>query len=450
MYRHTVAAAVAAVFASPMAVSAQDSEIESLRQQIRQLEERLDRAEQRAEQPQTPPAPAMSSRPILGDNTFNPAISLILDGKYRNLQRDPGNYQIGGFIPGGEESGPGDRGFGIDESELTVSANIDPYFSGYFTTAINGNNDVGVEEGYVQNSGFVPGLSARLGRFYSGFGYQNEQHSHTWDFVDLPLVHQAFFGGQLAADGVQLRWVAPTPLFLEVGAETGSGKNFPGNDRNKNGLNGATAYVHVGGDVGYSHSYRVGLSYSKVRAVDRTYDDVDATDLPVSNAFTGDSKLWGMDFVWKWAPEGDPKVNNFKFQAEYFERREDGSLTFDTANASGPGTQTGGYSSKQQGWYAQAVYQFMPRWRAGLRFDQLDSGDANIGLVGAGPLSAADFPLLAANDPRRTSLMVDFSPSEFSRLRVQFSRDEARFAESDNQFFVQYVMSLGAHGAHKF
>jgi hypothetical protein len=46
--------------------------------------------------------------------------------------------------------------------------------------------------------------------------------------------------------------------------------------------------------------------------------------------------------------------------------------------------------------------------------------------------------------------MVDFSPSEFSRLRVQFSQDEARFDEKDKQIFVQYIMSLGAHGAHKF
>ena len=40
-------------------------------------------------------------------NAFNPAISLILDGQYRNLQRDPSSYKIGGFIPGGDEVGPG-------------------------------------------------------------------------------------------------------------------------------------------------------------------------------------------------------------------------------------------------------------------------------------------------------------------------------------------------------
>ena len=46
--------------------------------------------------------------------------------------------------------------------------------------------------------------------------------------------------------------------------------------------------------------------------------------------------------------------------------------------------------------------------------------------------------------------MFDYSPSEFSRLRLQLAQDNSREGLSDNQFFVQYVMSLGAHGAHNF
>ena len=46
--------------------------------------------------------------------------------------------------------------------------------------------------------------------------------------------------------------------------------------------------------------------------------------------------------------------------------------------------------------------------------------------------------------------MVDWSPSEFSRVRLQFSRDRSQTGAADNQVFLQYVMSLGAHGAHKF
>jgi hypothetical protein len=62
------------------------------------------------------------------------------------------------------------------------------------------------------------------------------------------------------------------------------------------------------------------------------------------------------------------------------------------AGLSGFGTQTGGYESAQPGWYLQGVYQFWPRWRVGLRFDRLDSGDLSNGLALAalaGPAAAA-------------------------------------------------------------
>ena len=46
--------------------------------------------------------------------------------------------------------------------------------------------------------------------------------------------------------------------------------------------------------------------------------------------------------------------------------------------------------------------------------------------------------------------MVDWSPTEFSRLRLQFAADRSRLGLTDSQVFVQYIYSLGAHGAHKF
>ena len=46
--------------------------------------------------------------------------------------------------------------------------------------------------------------------------------------------------------------------------------------------------------------------------------------------------------------------------------------------------------------------------------------------------------------------MLDFNPSEFSRIRVQFAQDKSRQGITDNQAFVQYQMSIGAHGAHQF
>jgi hypothetical protein len=456
MFRKNIlAAAAATVLVVPAsAFAADDAEIQKIREEIetikdgyetrvRQLEQRLEKAEQGAGTPK-PAAPAQSAP--ASANAFNPAISLILGGQFNNLERDPETYQIGGFIPGGDEIGPGSRSFNLGESELTVSASIDPYFSGFFVMAVTPENEVEVEEGYVHSTGLVPGVTVKFGRFLSGFGYLNEIHAHAWDFVDAPLLHQAFFGGQLKEEGIQARWLAPTPVFLEFGLETGRGANFPGSERNKNGINSGMIFAHVGDDVGISNSYRFGASYRVTHAQDRSYDDLDSLGNTVTNAFTGDSKMWGADFVWKWAPNGNTVERNFKFQAEYLRRKEVGDLAFDTAGAN----LSDGYRSSQSGWYVQGAYQFMPRWRVGLRYEELDSGNTDIGLVNSGALTAADFPSLAENDPKRTTAMIDFSPSEFSRFRLQFARDEARFNEADNQIFLQYIMSLGTHGAHKF
>jgi len=462
MFRtNIVVTALAVAFAMPVAANAaDDAEIGKIRDEImnmkdgyevriRALEDRRRKAEadQKAAPPESnaAPTPAYAPKAVSNRSAFNPAISLILDGKYQNLQRDPGTYQIGGFIPGGDEIGPGGRSFNLGESELTISANIDPYFSGVFIAAVTPENEVEIEEGYFQNSGFIPGITIKAGRFLSGFGYLNEIHAHAWDFVDAPLVHQAFFGGQLKDDGVQVRWVAPTPVFLELGVEAGRGANFPGSERNKNGSNSGQVFFHVGDDVGASNSYRFGASYRKTTAAGRQYEDINALDEDVINAFDGDSKVWGVDIVWKWAPNGDATSRNFKFQAEYLHREEDGSLTYDVDGTSTPGSRSDTYNSRQSGWYVQGAYQFIPRWRVGLRYEELDRGTVDIGL-----LTASDLPLLAENDPKRTTAMVDFSPSEFSRLRLQYARDEARFGETDDQIFLQYIMSLGAHGAHKF
>ena len=66
-------------------------------------------------------------------------------------------------------------------------------------------------------------------------------------------------------------------------------------------------------------------------------------------------------------------------------------------------------------------------------------------------LTSADSPLLLTDyNPKRNTLMVDWSPTAFSRLRLQFASDKARAGMTDNQVLLQYIYSLGAHGAHTF
>lgn len=474
MLRHTALAAAlaAALGTSSPAFAADDRALAQMREEIRQmkqeyetriqaLEKRLQAAEAQPVRAQatpaapTPPAVAATeAAPVPSvakdtSNAFNPEVSLILGGTYANLSQDPNQFRLQGFFPGGEEIGPGKRSFSLGESELTLRANIDPRFSGQLTFALSAENEASVEEAFFQTTGLSSGLNFKAGRFLSAIGYQNGQHAHTWDFVDLPLAYQAFLGGQYRPDGAQLKWLAPTDRFLELGLELDSGAGFPGNDRNKNGIGSGALFARTGDDIGASASWQAGVSYLRTSAVDRTYEDIDAAGAGVTNAFSGRGKTWIVDGVLKWAPDGNASQTSFKLQGEYFRRRESGTLAYDTL-AQSLGTAADGYSSAQSGWYVQGIYQFRPMWRAGLRYDKLHSGTPAIALVNSGTLTAADFGQLTSWNPSRTSIMLDYSPSEFSRFRLQVARDKSRPDAVDHQLFLQYIMSLGAHGGHAF
>jgi hypothetical protein len=432
-----------------------EKRIEALEQRLQQTEQSAGKAEAAADKAQlaaNQAAMQASARPS-GESAMNPGISAILNGVYSNLSQNPNGFRINGFVPTLGEVGPGVRGLSLGESELGFAANIDQVFRGSLVASISPDTDrIGVEEATIQTLGLSNGLSIKAGRFFSGVGYQNSIHAHAWDFTDAPLANKVFLGGQLNEDGVQFKWVAPTDTYFDLGLELGRGRKFPGGPdggANKNGFASGNLFAHVGGDIGSSTAWQLGLSHLRTAPQGRTYTDLDSTGTTVTNSFTGKSRLWVADGILKWSPNGNATSTNFKLQGEYFRRNEDGNLTYDTTAAS-LGTRNGGYISRQSGWYLQGVYQFMPQWRVGLRHDRLNSGTLGLGLVDSGALAAANFPILGKYNPTRNTMMVDWSASEFSRVRLQFARDNSRQGAADNQVFLQYIVSMGAHGAHKF
>jgi len=428
-----MALAVAAALGLSHAATAQtQDELRTLREQVRQLDRRVTDAEQAAIQ--------ASSRPA-SESAMNPAVSVILNGIYSNLSQDPNTFRINGFTPTLGDVGPGKRGLSLGESELALAANIDHNFRGTLIASISPEDSIGVEEGYIQTLSLSYGFTIKAGRFFSAVGYQNQIHAHAWDFTDAPLANKVFLGNQLNEDGIQLKWVAPTSFYWDVGAEAGRGRQFPAGPaggRNKNGVSSGNVFTHVGGDFGTGTAWQTGVSYLSTSPQDRTFEDPTGT----TNSFTGQSRLWVLDGILKWAPNFNPTYTNFKLQGEYFRRRENGDLIFDATGAA----QTGGFTSTQSGFYLQGVYQFIPMWRVGYRYDRLNSGTSSF----SAPLNAADFPVLAAYNPTKHTVMVDWSPSEFSRIRLQAASDKSRSDVTDHQIFLQYIVSLGAHGAHKF
>lgn len=433
--------------------AAYEARLQALEQRLKAAESQNAQPAQAAAAPAAPVAPttaaaaAPATTPVGaaqgnagGANAFNPALSLILSGTYARTSQDPAGYAISGFhLPAGAEVGPGTRGFSLAETELGIAANIDPWLRGVATISLAPDDAVEVEEAYIQTTSLGNGLALKAGRFFSGIGYLNSQHSHTWDFVDAPLAYQAMLGTQVGDDGLRLNWLAPTDQFVELGLELGRGRGFPGGDNSRNGAGMVALTAHTGGDIGASHSWRAGLSVLNAKADGQALVGAAADGSALDSEFSGSTRVWVADAVWKWAPNGNATRTNFKLQGEYIRSRRDGTLVADPSGAASEAD----YRAVQSGWYLQGVWQFMPRWRVGVRTEQLDAGTPDYG-ANAGLYAISDYK------PRKNSLMFDFNPSEFSRVRLQLAQDRSREGLKDNQLFLQYQMSLGAHGAHSY
>jgi len=272
------------------------------------------------------------------------------------------------------------------------------------------------------------------------------------DFADRPLVHDAVLGGHLMYTGIQASWVAPTNLELKFGAELTTGSAFPGGE-NKDANNGMTFFVKTGADIGASSSWQLGASYYQsefdVREAGGHHHggEEEAADNELLN---GEVDVAGVDFVYKWAPNGNITETNFKLQAEYFIKNEKGASEF----TEGSNSASADYDGEQSGYYVQAIYQFMPFWRVGVRYDQLSATNTISNFTDSG-IDEEEFLEESSlgteeSDPTRSSVMLDYSPSHFSRVRLQFSQLDNGHHSLNDMIALQYTMSLGSHGAHRF
>jgi len=295
-----------------------------------------------AEAPPPPPPPPASN------NAFNPGIAAVLNGFYVASSHETQTAHIRGFAAGEESRGPL-RGFSLGESEVSLAANIDPSLQGFLDFSMTDDNSLSVEEAYIQTKDLPYGVTLKAGRFLSGIGYLNERHAHDWSFSDAPLPYRAFLNSQYGDDGLQLRWLAPTNQFLEFGAEIFRGDAYPAAGASHTGQGTVTAFVHTGNDINDSSSYLAGASYLHARADNRDTD---------GHVFDGNDDLGILTFVYKWAPGGNPVVQNLTLSSEIFYGHEGGFFDGNAVSQVSAGTCRAFISSCRNGASACA----MPHW----------------------------------------------------------------------------------------
>jgi hypothetical protein len=137
--------------------------------------------------------------------------------------------------------------------------------------------------------------------------------------------------------------------------------------------------------------------------------------------------------VYKYDSPRQYGAGDLTLQSEYLYRRRDLDVL------STPLTET----FKNDGIYLQAVYGLFPRWQVAGR----------VAAAGVTNTWADGTSSIQWNTSTQYSAALTFNPTEFSRLRMQFNRNHVWVGtetERANQFFVQFQMSMGAHGAHRF
>ncbi|MBA4393648.1 MAG: hypothetical protein C0407_08865 [Desulfobacca sp.] len=382
---------------------------------------------------------------------FVPDISFIVDGAYvsRNVNDETfRKLTVPEWIPSGISSP--NRGFNLNYGEMHIYSPVDPYFDLTATIPFS-ESGVELEEAYFRTRALPWGFQIKGGKFRSSFGRINVQHRHLWDFADAPLINRAFFGEDgLVEKGVQVNWLAPTPFYLLLGGEILQGENTASFGTNaisleKNSFSFAKdsaqqpnlflSFIKSSVDIG-SLSLLGGLSYAQ----GQTRQNGDNGS--INQSAYGDTKIFGLDLTAKYFIDSYRYVS---WQNEFMHRYMNLNVGMDPAPADPTQSLSiFGKELKQSGFYSQLVYRFAQRWRTGVRYDLLNQNDVYIN----------GQKQTLPGDLDRISAMLEFKPTEFSTLRLQFNRDNSLFngteREPVNSIFLQFNMAIGAHGAHAY
>lgn len=361
-----------------------------------------------------------------GSALSNPNISLILNTFYYSSNLKQENLATRG-IPGFTSNGINKtKGFNLDSAELFLFAPVDPYFNLYATIPF-AENGVSVEEAFFVTTSLPDGLQIKGGKFKSGFGRHSGQHPHAWSFADAPLVYRALAREEgITEKGAQITYLPQLPFYAQAGVEVLQAENdmLFGADA-KTGPHAYAGFLKASFDVGDDSTVLLGPSVIA--------GNTKTASIENDTVFTGRTALYAFEFTYKWKPY---KTRSFVFQSEYLCRGQNGRLDNTALAVSSP------LKRAQDGAVAQGVYQF-GRWSTGARYERL-SVFADEYVLNGQNRSFGEKPWKATAD-------VEFNPTEFSRLRLQYNHDRSGGDNRTNrEVLFQLIFGIGAHAAHPF
>jgi hypothetical protein len=391
---------------------------DALLQKVRELEDRVISLEGQLRQLKSAPPPTSAAQPSeapepLAAVTAAPAGTQagILGGAGGSAAKalNPDISAIGDFISvAGHNTVDPSPSLQMHESELGIQAIIDPYTRGDFFLSF-GEEGVNLEEGYITLTALPASFVVRVGKMRSAFGKVNTLHNHVLPWVDRPLVTNNLVGGEDGLDdaGISIQRILPAPkgIFLEA-----TGQLFRGDSGDQqhplfhaSTTSDVSAVTHLRSykDITESTNVDIGVSYA------RGHNDVGSDFL---------THLYGVDATVRWKPLRRSIYHSFVGRGEFIWSQR----------------QQLGPEQRSFGFYTSGDYQLGRRWFVGGRYDHSDRSEfANLTDQGA-------------------SGVLTYWPSEFAQFRGQYRFTRYAGNIDANEFLMQLMFSLGAHGAHPF
>jgi len=378
------------------------------------------------------------------------------------------------FLQGGGHD-PNQRGFTLQQAELSLIGAVDPYFTGevhliYFLDP-EGESGFEVEEAFATTTR-LPfgleeyGLELEMGHFFTEFGRINPRHPHQWQWQDQPIVNTRFFGGDgMRAPGFRVGWLTPLPWYSEVhvGLQNAKGETNPsflasdevfeerpigGRPFASSGVRGSDDLVHL---LRWVNAFDISDTWSTQFGVSGLWG-------PNATGNDASTRIFGVDLVAKWRPlhtdRGWPFV---VFEAEAMYRRYRADDFFGCPEAEEGECEPGDAPIfleddvfRDWGGYAQLLWGFRRNWAVGLRGEFATGSGSGFDAEAGGFVDRDEDPFRSRR--YRISPLLVYHPSEFSRIRLQYNYDADASLSSNvaHSIWAGIEFSLGDHGAHTY
>ena len=332
-------------------------------------------------------------------NAFNPDTSLVGSLLYRNSNR------------GNNLSDSNPNGFSLDEAELQLAADVDPYLRA--NTIFSAHRESGKwifapEEAYVETLSLAL-ATIKLGKFKSAFGKYNIVHTHALPFIDGQLISKALLGDDgMNGEGLSAAILLPANWYSEVFLQAINANTDPFKSAS---ANATIEVIHLKNlwDLSDELTLEWGLS---------------GADGP-NNIIDKHTSFYSSDLTFKWRPVRGGKYSAFVWSSEFVSGNKN-------INSDGTDNLLG---VKTQGGYSFIQWQTSQRWWLQLRTEYVETSDSTAN---------------TKSFQRKNSFLLAYLPTEFSGLRLQYDQLVDQGEKSENRLMLQLNFSIGAHPAHSY